>query len=106
MTKTAVVAYYTRDQLFRTVPVKNLGWLFRHAQEATALHAFRYEATEEGPDKTNLLRVFGRCANGDQWVYRISFASWSVLKMTVSSRRFSHLIHEDDHEDSAIIRWK
>lgn len=84
---------------YRTVKVKNLGWLLRHAGESYALEAirYRYGPGEDGPLRPNLLKVYGtHPVTGHVWTYWTNFADWSVLEDWINRPRFAHLDSRSD----------
>jgi hypothetical protein len=97
----AQVNYYQYPHTNRTIEVKNLGWLLRHAGEAYKLEAFRdrYLPGQDGPLEPNLLRVIGtHPVTGVVWTYWTNFASWSVLESWIDRKAFAHLDVRQDED--------
>lgn len=105
-TRHAHVHWHRIGHAPRTVEVKNLGWLLRHASESYVLEACRdrYRPGEDGPLAPNLLRVIGtHPVTGAVWTYWTNFSSWSVLEDWIGRRAFAHLGCRED--DAAYHRW-
>jgi len=74
-------AFVTRDD-GATRPVRNLGWLLRHASEATSVHVHpRIDASHDC-----VLYV-----HGNTWVFESTFQSRAVLSAWLDRPRFRGL---------------